>query len=440
MNNEFRYILEPYKGLNSRIICPSCQRKNQFTRYIDQETNEPLNNSVGLCNRAINCGHHYTPKQYFDDLKILQPNQKPSFFTVQVKEEPKEKTFSEIPFDILKKSRKAYGQNNFTEFLFQKLGKEAALKVLSLYHIGTSKHWQGATVFWQIDILGKVRAGKIMLYDKETGHRIKKPYHHINWVHKLLELKDYNLSQCLFGEHLLKTYPQKPIAIVESEKTAILAAAYRPEFNWLAAGNLNNLSRERCQPLRGKTVLLFPDAGAFQIWSKKAEDLKDLASFVVSDLIEKYATPQQIKEGFDLADYFEGKPKKMFTAGQEIEQTPENKLSKEIVLTKNLKQLKDSFETDIVVRQNDVELLQDQEYLLKFQKPKFWPIEELEEYFSSLTIPEEPIIINKAMTIINPLSFIKDHLAIIKLNNGKPIFRAHYDRLVILKEILSRKP
>jgi hypothetical protein len=28
-------------------------------------------------------------------------------------------------------------------------------------------------------------------------------------------------------EHLLKIYPQRPIAIVESEKTAILAAPYR---------------------------------------------------------------------------------------------------------------------------------------------------------------------------------------------------------------------
>jgi hypothetical protein len=58
-------------------------------------------------------------------------------------------------------------------------------------------------------------------------------------------------------EHLLKIYPQRPIAIVESEKTAILAAPISTEFNWLAAGNLNNLSRERCQPLKGKTVLLF---------------------------------------------------------------------------------------------------------------------------------------------------------------------------------------
>jgi hypothetical protein len=48
-------------------------------------------------------------------------------------------------FDILKKSRKAYA-NNFTEFYLRSL-QRSRLKVMSLYHIGTSKHWQGATVF-----------------------------------------------------------------------------------------------------------------------------------------------------------------------------------------------------------------------------------------------------------------------------------------------------
>ena len=109
------------------------------------------------------------------------------------------------------------------------------MKVFSLYHVGTSKHWLGASIFWQIDILGRIRAGKIMLYNKETGKRIKKPFPHITWLHKLIRLKDHELNQCLFGEHLLQQFPEKQIAIVESEKTAILAAAYLPKFNWLAA-------------------------------------------------------------------------------------------------------------------------------------------------------------------------------------------------------------
>ena len=92
-----------------------------------------------------------------------------------------------------------------------------------MYRVGTSKHWQGATVFWQIAADGEVRGGKIMLYDRLTGHRVQEPFPHINWVHSVLKLPDFKLTQCFFGEHLLPYIRDKPVAIVESEKTAILA-------------------------------------------------------------------------------------------------------------------------------------------------------------------------------------------------------------------------
>jgi hypothetical protein len=50
--NEFRYILEPYKGMNTRYHCPVCQQKDRtFVRYIDTETGEHLSPIVGRCNR-----------------------------------------------------------------------------------------------------------------------------------------------------------------------------------------------------------------------------------------------------------------------------------------------------------------------------------------------------------------------------------------------------
>ena len=45
--------------------------------------------------------------------------------------------------------------------------------------------WNGSTVFWQIDVRGNVRAGKIMGYDAETGHWIKEPFKQVNWVHSV---------------------------------------------------------------------------------------------------------------------------------------------------------------------------------------------------------------------------------------------------------------
>jgi hypothetical protein len=172
-----------------------------------------------------------------------------------------------------------------------------------LYNIGTSKHWNGATVFWQMDRNNKIRSGKIMLYDSLSGKRIKQPFNHITWVHKLLKLKDFNLSQCFFGEHLLKQ--NKPIAIVESEKTAIIASAYLSKFTWLAVGSLNNLSAQRCKILEGKTVVLYPDLNGYNLWKEKADKIAQETDikFIVSDLLEKNANNEERKNGLDLADY-----------------------------------------------------------------------------------------------------------------------------------------
>ena len=100
--------------------------------------------------------------------------------------------------------------------------------------------WGGATVFWQIDRDGNVRVGKSMGYDAVTRHRIKEPFNQVNWVHSVRKVPDLHMKQCLFGEHLLSdtstTKTAKPVAIVKSEKTALVAALCIPDFVWLATG------------------------------------------------------------------------------------------------------------------------------------------------------------------------------------------------------------
>ena len=75
-----------------------------------------------------------------------------------------------------------------------------AIDLLSVeYHVGTSKHWTGATVFWQVDNQGKVRTGKVMLYNPETGKRVKEPYSHVSWVHSLIPPQGFqSLSMLLW--------------------------------------------------------------------------------------------------------------------------------------------------------------------------------------------------------------------------------------------------
>ena len=141
-----------------------------------------------------------------------------------------------------------------------------------------------------------------MLYSPTTGKRVKNLELPVYWVHKAIKQPEFELRQCLFGEHLLidKT---KPVAVVESEKTAVIASVYLPQFIWVAVGSLTNLNIEKCSILKGRTVTLFPDLNGFEKWSSKAKELSHLAIFTVSDLLERKATEAEKKQGFDLADY-----------------------------------------------------------------------------------------------------------------------------------------
>jgi len=300
--SEHRYILEPYKGMNTRYHCPQCNQRNKtLSRYIDSETGEHISPSVGRCNRESNCGYHYTPKQYFQDNGISIETTQPKAYKSKAVTPPR-KPVSFIPVEVFKASLKGHGTNHFVKFLIDLFGVEVSNELISRYFIASSKIWNGATVFWQIDQQGKVRTGKIMLYNPSNGKRVKEPYNHINWAHKALRESEFELKQCLFGEHLLidKT---KPIAIVESEKTALIASVYLPQFIWLAFGSLSNFNAEKCTALKGRTVTLFPDLNGFEKWNSKAKELSHLTTFTVSNLLERKASETEKEQGFDLADY-----------------------------------------------------------------------------------------------------------------------------------------
>ena len=213
-----------------------------------------------------------------------------------------EKPISLISNDMLKKSLAGYETNNLVTFLINLFGENVTSELISKYFIGSSRYWQGATVFWQIDSKGKVRTGKIMLYNPYTGKRVREPHNYITWVHTALKMQDYNLKQCLFGEHLLKGNT-KPVAIVESEKTAIIASVYLPQFIWVATGAISNLKPERCNVLKGRNVTLYPDLKAFDTWKEKAKELSHITKFAISNLLERKAPEKDREEGYDLADY-----------------------------------------------------------------------------------------------------------------------------------------
>lgn len=421
---EHKYILEPYKGMNTRYRCPApnCGKGKTFSLYIDTETGEHIHPTVGRCNRESNCGHHYTPKQYFQDNNISFDTPQPKAYKPRPVT-PQQKPVSFIPVEEFKASLNptAFETNHFVQFLINLFGVEVASQLVSRYFVATSKHWNGATVFWQIDTQGKVRTGKIMLYSPSTGKRIKDPFNHINWVHSLLKQPEFELRQCLFGTHLLidKT---KPVAIVESEKTAVIASVYLPQFIWVAVGSLTNLNAEKCSILKGRTVTLFPDLNGFDKWSSKAKELSHLAMFTVSDLLERKATEAEKKQGFDLADYLIKYDYKDF-ALPEPEATESPPAVQPLVEVKPFEQPEPVYYFSKPVQ----------------PKPENWEqdITILENYFASIELPTQPVNLNRCSKITDCSLFIESHFDTVKANNGNRTFLPYLNRLQELKQVLT---
>lgn len=333
----YKYSLQKYKP-GSKCACPQCHTPKSFVRYVDNEGQICFPEYVGRCDREDKCGYHYIPSEYFND----HPQEKNNLFDKNFHPIPSVKPVivepSFIDENIMLASRKCFNQNNLYIFLSNRFGEKEAMRLFDLYKVGTSKYWEGSTVFWQIDKQGNIRAGKIFLYKKKNGHRVKEGGTKINWVHTIMKFSDYHLKQCLFGEHLLFLYSMMPVGVVESEKTALIAAHYMPDFVWVATGGKNGcFNQNTMQVLKDREVLLVPDLQATAQWEEKAHLLKGICKSVkVCQILEKAATPKQREEGLDLADFFLS------------EDSDENVLAAMILRNSSLKLLIDTFGLELI--------------------------------------------------------------------------------------------
>lgn len=305
------YQLEKYKNKSQKHECPSCGKRT-FVRYVD-ETGAFLNERSGRCDREESCGYHYTPKDYFQD------NPTDNWQTeYREKRVQKEKPNMFIPYSLIGKNLTFGGDLNtgFSDYLYNGFPdqKKRINEVFWEFLCGQDKH--NRVIFSYFDCAGNYRTGKHMKYDPATGKRTKNEEGAINWTHSILIKKgvlpeNYSYKLPLFGiqQLLLEGNKNKPIAIVESEKTAIISTILMSEYVWLAAGALGWLNTEKLKPLglRGKTITLFPDASengtAFQKWEAVTDEAKKKGyNISVSDLLEKQCTPDQKRAGYDIAD------------------------------------------------------------------------------------------------------------------------------------------
>lgn len=335
MQEPHRYALDKS---SKKYICPECDKK-KFVRYVDSTTDEYLPDRYGRCDREDKCQYHLSPKAdgyakmiWEQERGQYRGDWKPAARISPTKPPPKiDPVF--VPPDVLKATLKDYAGNVFLQNLMERVrfpfSHEDIEKVVSQYYLGTVSRGDcaGAITFPYIDIQHRTRAIQVKKFDNhnhttrttsltfiiEQHHRKKnKPLP--DWL-ECYQKNDKKFS-CLFGEHLLNKYPSNPVALVEAPKTAVYASLYfgfpddPKKLLWLAVYNLSSLNYAKCQALKGRRVVLFPDLSkdghAFKKWSARAKELQSLipgSRFIVSDLLEVKAQPQQREKGADLADY-----------------------------------------------------------------------------------------------------------------------------------------
>ena len=299
------YTLQRYTNPSSRHTCPACGRQRCFTLYVDPDAN-PLHETVGRCDHESSCGYHRTPRQYFHDhpehRHHCHPERSEGSFTRPAR--PDRASPGIIPHNLIPPPS---ATNHLISYLKTMIPSSAIDRIIADYRLASTP--DQAIIFLQIDQDNQCRTGKIMQYNPATGHRIKDPNKpgRINWLHLILKRRkqlppDWQLTQCLFGEHLLPQHQDKTVALVESEKTAIICSAMMPQYLWLATGGKSGLTSERLSSLKGRKIIVFPDIDAFKDWQQKIFTFPHL-DIRISRLLEDNATPEEKAAHIDLADW-----------------------------------------------------------------------------------------------------------------------------------------
>jgi hypothetical protein len=285
----YRYKLASVKECKKQR-CPSCGHSQKFVRYIDLESGDLLDEQYGKCDREENCGYW------------LKPQQKPFENKETVKVLQEEIKTSYISYKSFVRTFNCQFEDNFTKFLLSVFNEQDVIRTIDMYKVGCSDKFGGnSTTFWQIDIEGKIRTGKTISYNPEIGKRVKEDgTSKIGWMHS--GIKDFNLKQCFFGEHILIKRKIKDIIIVEAEKTAVIMAIVFPHKTILSCGQLNGISVDKMNVLKDYNITLLPDKGkGYEVWSEKVKELKKFGfSIKISDFCEK---EKSLQAGDDYADY-----------------------------------------------------------------------------------------------------------------------------------------
>jgi len=230
---------------------------------------------------------------YFDNKTLVDPSELKAYVREEIK---KERNDFKVSFDEYQDISKY--QNNLTDYYNSELRNWLGIPFKNYYDV---KGIENFTSFPFIDYNDNFITAQLIKYGKD-GKRIKTGYS-TTWLHSHKKAKKelglsaddkYNVKiSCFFGEHYLKG-SNKPVAIVEAPKTAMILKELYPGIDWIATAGEVALFSKDLSVLDGRKFILYPDAHTTQ-WKEFGES----NGFTVSNVLEC----PECEKGSDIADF-----------------------------------------------------------------------------------------------------------------------------------------
>lgn len=300
MNKDYKYALE---SGSRKHHCPACTKKT-FVRYVYTGTKDYVGEDFGRCDRENNCGYHRFPESDLDS--------PPTPLTKKTLPPPT--VLFPLP-EYLEKIRNARAEN-FADYLERELRiPESHLKT---WGVGGSPD-SYRTKFTAFILATREQAVNVKFVrytpegkrDKSEGttgapnfipHYLGKAYLRSQKIEtdnaRLEDWQDYyKFNRCFYGEHLWD--PEKDTCLVESEKTAVIAAFFFPDYNWLATGGSNGMTFQQFELFYGYTG---------RIWNIVDNDTAGFKKSKTINWLDRLASMREDKGEILSVNLCEGKP------------------------------------------------------------------------------------------------------------------------------------
>ena len=274
-----KYVFTLEQSPSKKGACPMCKQNNCFRYY----KNLPC--EYGVCDHVNKCNYHNKPSEQNEVTKKELYNMVNNTIEKQAPE-PTKKII--VPSAEQLKVLENHS-SLFHDFCINNLG--ITKEHLQKWNVGTDR-W-GNTAFVLQDITGKHMHIKYVIFllskDGKDCNRSddKKPF-----FLKAKENEQY--KKCLYGEPLIKD--ETIICVVESEKTALIASWFYPQFSWVATGGANGAKVEAFSVLKGKQVYYVGDN------DKAGKENSTLKYLALSGIDFEKVFFETAKEKEDLAD------------------------------------------------------------------------------------------------------------------------------------------